>query len=85
MTMPASPVREFDESSLEKIAYNSVRSIPTKEPNDRYRLGYHLWLHLKEQTGTIVEAVRLSGARILISEQEAAAIIESELQRARTE
>lgn len=83
--MPASPVREFDVTSLEKIAYDSVRSIPTKEPNDRYRLGYHLWLHLTQNSGTIADAVRLSGARILISEQEAASIIESELQRPRTE
>ncbi len=85
MTTIAPPaVKQFDDASLEKIAYNSVKSIPTKEQNDQYRLGYHIWNYLKEQKGTVAEAVKQSGSRILISEKDAVAIIEKSLQQALT-
>ena len=78
-TVAPSTVRPFDDATLEKIAYNSVKAIPTKEPNDQYRLGYHIWNMLKEKKGTVTEAVRHSGSRILIPEKEAVAIIEAAL------
>ncbi len=78
-TIAPSTVRMFDPASLEKIAYESVKSVPTKEPNDQYRLGYHLWNYLKEQKGSILEAVKQSNARILVSEKEAVEIIEGAL------
>lgn len=74
-------VRLFDTASLEKIAYESVKAIPTKEPNDQYRLGYHVWNYLREKKGSVGDAVKQSGARILITEKEAVAIIESELEK----
>jgi hypothetical protein len=75
-------VKEFDASSLEKIAYNSVKTIPTREPNDQYRLGYGVWSWLKEKKGTLDSAVRTSGARLLLPEAEAVSIIKKELHNA---
>lgn len=80
-TVAPSTVKLFDPSSLEKIAYDCVRTIPTKEPNDQYRLGYYVWNYLKDKKGTIADALRQSGARVLIPEVEAVAIIESELKK----
>jgi hypothetical protein len=78
-TIAPSQVKKFDASSLEAIAYESVKQIPTKEPNDQVRLGYHIWTYLKEKNGTVADAVKNSGARILIPEKEASAIIEAAL------
>jgi len=80
-TVAPSTVKAFDESSLEKIAYNSIKSIPTREQNDNYRLGYHLWQWLSARQGTLEQAVKNSGSRILISEQETITIIIQELQK----
>jgi len=71
--VPASP------ESVEKIAYDSVGAIPTQEPNDRYRLGYHVWLWMTKHEGTLEEAIRVSGARILIPREEALKIIQEKL------
>ena len=82
MTTVAPPsVKMFDSSSLERIAYDSVKTIPTKEQNDQHRLGYHVWRYLKEKEGLLADIVKQSGARILISEKEATAIIEAELKK----
>lgn len=78
-TITPSQVKKFDASSLEAIAYESVKQIPTKEPNDQYRLGYHIWNYLRDKRGTVADAVKHSGARILIPEKEAAVIIEAAL------
>jgi hypothetical protein len=78
-TIAPSAVRMFDAASLEKIAYESVKTVPTKETNDQYRLGYHIWNYLKERKGTVLDAVKHSGARILVSENEAVGIIEAAL------
>jgi hypothetical protein len=74
------PVREWPAEALEKIAYSSVGSIPTVEPNDRNRLGYHIWRWLESKQGTLAEAVAESGARILIEKEEAVKIISAALQ-----
>ena len=74
-TQPSAKVRPFAPTSLEKIAYASVESIPTREPNDQYRLGYCIWNVLTEHTGTIADAVRTSGARLLIAQSDAVRII----------
>ncbi|HLP16547.1 MAG TPA: hypothetical protein VK470_09840 [Bacteroidota bacterium] len=84
-TQPAAKVRAFAQTSLEKIAYTSVQDIPTREPNDQYRLGYSIWVYLKEHTGTIEDAVRTSGARLLIAQADAVRIITEALARAGAE
>lgn len=76
-TKAPSSVAEFLEDSLEKIAYKSVQEVPTQEPNDRYRLGYHVWAWLKERKGTLKDALRVSGSRILVSDEEAVKSIET--------
>ena len=80
-TSAPAKIREFAASSLEKIAYTSVHDIPTREPNDQYRLGYSIWMYLTEKNGTIEDAVRTSGARLLIAQSDAARIIGDALQR----
>ena len=48
-TNAPSTIKFFDDASLEKIAYKSVSSIPTREPNDQVRLGYSIWKFLSEK------------------------------------
>ncbi len=78
-TKPPAGVQPSSPTSLEKIAYNSVSMIPTQEPNDQHRLGYHIWRWLGNKQGTLEEAVLESGARLKISAKEAANIISDEL------
>ena len=78
-TKPPSAVKEFPAESLEKIAYDSVSTIPTVEPNDRNRLAYHIWRWLSTRAGTLEEAVGESGARLNISKPEALKIIADSL------
>ncbi len=78
---PAS-VAEASADSLEKKAYSSVSSIPTVEPNDRNRLGYHVWRFLGQRQGTLEQAVAESGARLLVSRDEAATTIREALRAA---
>jgi hypothetical protein len=80
-TKAPSSVEEFPVESREKIAYSSVASIPTEEPNDRNRLGYHIWRWISNREGTLEEAITESGSRIQISRSEAAAIIREELKK----
>jgi hypothetical protein len=78
-TKKPSPVEEAPSTSLEKIAYGSVESIATEEPNDRYRLGYHVWRWMTEKRGTLEEAVAESGARMQIPQADAVRIIRESL------
>jgi len=80
-TVAAAKVKEFDASTLEKIAYSSVKSIPTREPNDQFRLGYCVWDFLSTKKGTLEQAVKYSGARVLIPETEVLTIIKQELKK----
>lgn len=78
-TKPPAAVQEAPADSVEKIVYQSVADIPTEEPNDRSRLGYTLWLWLTEGKGSLVDAVRESGARLHIPRTEAVRIIGEKL------
>ncbi len=78
-TKAPSPVQDFPSTSLEKVAYSSVSTIPTAEPNDRYRLGYHIWRMLAARQGTLAEAIAESGARLEIPLADARRIISDEL------
>jgi hypothetical protein len=81
-TSTAANVREFAATSIEKIAYTSVKDIPTREPNDQFRLGYSIWNFLTEKNGTLEGAVKTSGARLLIAQNDAVRIIGEALERA---
>ena len=80
-TKPPPTVKEFPPESLEKIAYDSVQSIPTQEPNDRNRLGYHVWRWLVSREGTLPEAIAISGSRMQIPREEALKIISENLKK----
>ena len=80
-TLPPSKVKPHPESALEKIAYASVASIPTQEPNDQYRLGYSVWKYITERKGTLRNAVKAAGARVLIPEQDVLRIIAENLKK----
>ncbi len=71
-TKPPPEVKQYPEDSIEAKAYKSVEEIPTREPNDRNRLGFHVWRWLTEKNNTTLdEQIKVSGARLLISEEEA--------------
>jgi hypothetical protein len=78
-TKPPSAVNEFPPESVEKRAYLSVNDVPTVEPNDRNRLGYHVWRWLTTKRGTLEDAVHESGARLSVPEKEALATIREAL------
>jgi hypothetical protein len=78
-TKPPPSVVPAPKEAMEKIAYESVGSIPTEEPNDRNRLGYHVWLWLTKKEGTLEGAVRISKSRVLIPEEEVLRIIREKL------
>ena len=69
-TKAPSSVAEYPPNSLEKIAYTSVEGIPTQEPNDRYRLGYNVWMWLVDRKGSLAQAVHTAGSRLHMSEEE---------------
>jgi|OpeIllAssembly_1097287.scaffolds.fasta_scaffold2323407_2 hypothetical protein len=70
-TKPPSPVQPAPENALERIAYASVKDIPTVDPHDRDRLGYNVWRWLKFRKDPLDLAVRTAGARMLVGEAEA--------------
>lgn len=78
-TKPPSAVEKAAETTNERIAYDSVAGVDTAEPNDRYRLGYHVWRWLSNRQGTLEEAVRESGTRLNIPVEQAAALIRGSL------
>ena len=51
------------DAELAERAYASVRAVPTVEPNDRNRLGYHVWLYLRGELPTLKEAIEVARAR----------------------
>ncbi len=71
-TKPPPDVKPAPEESIETKAYKSVEEIPTRETNDRNRLGYHVWRWLTERNNTTLEEqITVSGVRLLIDEKEA--------------
>jgi hypothetical protein len=78
-TKAPAKVKEFSPESLEKIAYNSVRDVQAVEPNDAHRMGYHIWIWLKDKKGTLENAVKESEARLLIPSKEAVKIVRDAL------
>ncbi|TAK53211.1 MAG: hypothetical protein EPO24_14715 [Bacteroidetes bacterium] len=81
-TKPAAAVQSFSPESIEAKAYASVSAIPTVEPNDRNRLGFHVYRWLTEKQGTLEQAIASSGSRLEISQQQAATMIKDALKKA---
>jgi len=70
-TKPPAKIKIASGQSLERVAYQSVVSVPTVEPHDQDRLGYNVWKYLTERRDSLEVAVKTAGARLLISEEEA--------------
>ncbi len=84
-TKAPSNVRNAPESSLERVAYSAVASIPTVEPHDQDRLGYSVWRFLTERRDSLEQVVHNAGARLLITEEEALGRIKDSLRTAGVE
>ena len=80
-TKPAPSIAEFAADSLEKIAYQSVADIATREPNGRNRLGYQVWAWLKGRKGTLIEAVKASGSLTVLSAEEVTNVVADNLRK----
>jgi hypothetical protein len=51
------------DTELAQQAYAAVADVPTLEPNDRNRLGYHVWLYLRGELPTLEDAVTMARTR----------------------
>ena len=78
-TKPPPSTAPFPADSLETIAYAAAHGIPAREPNDQNRLGYSVWVWLKERKGTLEEAVLNSGVRTELSIPEISSRIREQL------
>lgn len=58
-----------EDNELAKRAYAAVAAIQTVAPNDKNRLGYHVWLFLRGEIATLDEAVAQSLTRFLPRER----------------
>jgi hypothetical protein len=70
-TKPPSTINPAAGSALEQAAYASVQGIPSTDPHDLDRLGYNVYLCLKDRRDPLDVAVRTAKARLQISEEEA--------------
>ncbi len=78
-TKPPPSVDEFTPETLEKIAYSAAAGIDAREPNDGNRLGYNVWIWLKERKGSLEEAIRAAGARTEMDEKRVLDIVKKRL------
>ena len=69
-TKTPSSVKPAPEQTLEKTAYACAAEIPTNEPHGQDRLGYNLYLWLKNRRDSLETVVKTSGVPFLIPEGE---------------
>ncbi len=75
----AIPVQEASPDSIESLAYDIAKDIETREPNDRNRLGYHVYLYLSKQYASLEEAVTVAQARTQLPTNDVYSLIVSRL------
>ena len=80
-TKTPSSVQPSSEKAVERIAYESVKNIPTVEPHDQDRLGFNVWRWLTLKRDPLEIVVKSAGARLLIPEQEAVEKIRQNLKQ----
>jgi hypothetical protein len=68
-------IQQWPDDSLERRAYRAVEDIPVVEPNDRNRLGYHVYLFLKGELPSVEEAIHVAQPRMLVDAAEALRLI----------
>jgi hypothetical protein len=78
-TKPGPAVSPAADDTQERTAYDSVAAVATLEPNDRARLGYHVWRWLTHRNGTLEELVRESGVRLAMPVEQAVKLIREHL------
>ena len=78
-TKPPPSIEDFGPETLEKIAYSAAAAVEGREPNDRNRLGYNVWIWLKERKGTLEEAIRAAGARTTLDDKQVLEIVKKGL------
>jgi hypothetical protein len=79
-TKPASKIQPTLEGSIESIAYAAAAAVPTREPNDRARLGYCLWTWLTERKGTLDGVIKAAGVRTDLTAAEVMDILRRQLE-----
>lgn len=57
-------MRSYPPESIEKIVYDAVESIVTREPNDRVRLAYSILKWLENKDDSIENIIRHSHIRL---------------------
>ncbi len=68
-----------DRNQLAAVAYAAVRNIETVEPNDRERLGYHVYLYLTGTLPSVAIAVSEARSRTTLSDDAVVKIITEQL------
>jgi hypothetical protein len=63
-TKAPAQVEKFAGDTPESISYKIADEVKTREPNDKYRLGYHIWRYITGTIPSVEEAVRVSGIRL---------------------
>jgi hypothetical protein len=87
-SLPPAPVKPFPETSIEKKAYSIAESLAEYLPimNDRNRLGFNLYRHLKGEGDDIQTIVRTNKFTIeKISKEELIQLIEQKVEEVRKE
>lgn len=69
-TKPPPSIEEFTPETLEKIAYAAAAAVEAREPNDQSRLGYNVWIWLKDRKGSLEQAIRAAGARTNLDDKQ---------------
>ncbi len=78
-TKAPSRIHPFPDNSLEKIVYQTVEAVATREPNDRARLGYSILLWLESKHGTLEDIIHQSDIRLEMPLREAVEIVRESL------
>lgn len=87
-SLPPAPVKPYPENSIEKIAYKIAESLSNYLPimNDRNRLGFNLYRHLKGEGDDIETIVRTNKFTIEnISLEELVDLIKQKIQEVQKE
>ena len=79
-TKPPSKILPAEPGTIESIAYAAAATVPTREPNDRARLGYCVWAWLAERKGSLDGAIKAAGVRTDLTETEVREIIRRHLE-----
>lgn len=87
-SLPPAPVKPYPDNSIEKKAYSIAESLSEYLPvmNDRNRLGFNLYRHLKGEGDDIATIVRTNKFTIeKISKEELIQLLEQKVEETKKE